>query len=182
MRYEVAHINKLAATLPLGSFSIIYYIRLMKKATIILFVFLNATFLHSQIKDTAITFSKVMTVDSSLKSAELYARARAWFAVTYRSGKDVIQLEDKENGKLIGKGAIKYTSRVFVGSEGTKGWIYYTITIQIKDGRYKYELTDFIHEGNPYNSGGQFSFDLITSSEECPREFRMTNKSWRNKV
>ncbi|MBK7678129.1 MAG: DUF4468 domain-containing protein [Chitinophagaceae bacterium] len=78
---------------------------------------------------------------------------------------------------------MRYTSRIFVGSEGTKGWIRYTISVQVKDGRYKYEVTDFYHEGNPFNSGGQFSFRLITNENECPYKVgSMMGKGWRNKV
>jgi hypothetical protein len=126
---------------------------------------------------------EVVKVDTTLSSNELYLRARAWFAESYRSAQDVIQMDDKENGKIIGKGNIRYTSRIFVGSEGTKGWIRYTISIQVKDGRYRYEITDFYHEGNPLNSGGQFSFGLITNDTECPYKIgSMTGKGWRNKV
>lgn len=130
-----------------------------------------------------ITYSQIIKVDSALSSNELYHRARAWFAETYRSAQDVIQMDDKENGKIIGKGNIRYTSKIFFGSEGTKGWIRYTISIHVKNGRYKYEVSDFYHEGNPLNSGGQLSFGLITNSIECPYKVgAMTGKGWRNKV
>lgn len=90
-------------------------------------------------------------------------------------------MDDKENGKIIGKGNIRYTSKIFVGSEATKGWIRYTISIQVKSGRYKYEINDFYHEGNPLNSSGAFSFGLITSSSECPYKIG-AGQGWRNKV
>lgn len=143
-------------------------------------------FVQSSAQDSlnaAISYQEVVKVDSTISSKELYLRARSWFAETYKSSQDVIQMDDKESGKIIGKGAIKYYSNVFVGSEGTKGFIFYTITVQVKDGRYKYEITDFNHEGNPYNSGGQLSFGLITNSDECPYKVgTWTSKAWRNKV
>jgi hypothetical protein len=91
-------------------------------------------------------------------------------------------MEDKENGQIIGKGNMQYTSDIFVGSEGTKGWIRYKVKIVVKQGRYKYEITDFIHEGNPYNPGGQFSFGLITNSVPCPYKFKWSTKKWGDKV
>jgi hypothetical protein len=154
----------------------------MRKFLLLGLLTITCLTLKAQAVDTSITYTKVIFVDSSLTSADLFARAKAWFATTYRSGKDVIQMEDKENGVLIGKGAFQYTSDIYWGSEGTKGWIYYSITIQVKEGRYKYELTNFIHEGNPFNSGGQLSFGLITSSQECTSVIRGTSRSWRNKV
>jgi hypothetical protein len=153
----------------------------MKNLFALLLLFIMNFTVFSQ-KEGEISYTKVVYVDSSLKSIELYNRARSWFAESYRSSNDVIQLEDKDEGKIIGKGSIRYISSVYYGSEGTKGWIRYTLSVQVKDGRYKYELTNFIHEGNPLNSGGQLSFGLITNEEECPREFKMTNRSWRNKV
>jgi uncharacterized protein with TBP-like fold DUF4468 len=132
---------------------------------------------------TPVAYSEVIKIDTTLSSNELYLRARAWFAESYRSAQDVIQMDDKENGKIIGKGNIKYTSRIFAGSGGTKGWIRYTISIQVKNGRYKYEISDFYHEGNPLNSGDQLSFGLITNEIECPYKIGMwMSKGWRNKV
>jgi len=156
----------------------------MKKTKFILvfILFANRTVFAQGSTDSTLSYSKVEYVDSTLKSSELFTRAREWFALTFRSSNDVIQLEDKQNGKLIGKGAFKYTSRILYGSEGTKGWVYYTLTIQVKDGRYKFDLTNFIHEGNPNNTGGALSFNLITTSDECPYDFAMSSKSWKNKV
>jgi hypothetical protein len=154
----------------------------MKKLLLMLTVFLNGEFFYAQISDTAMTFTKVVFVDSTLKSPELYERAREWFALTYRSSKEVLQVEDKDNFKLIGKGAFKYISDIYYGSEGTKGWVYYTITVQVKDGKYKYELSNFIHEGNVVNPAGYFSFGLITSAQECPSPISYSTQNWRNKV
>lgn len=130
-----------------------------------------------------LTFSEVVKVDTSVSAKELYSRARTWFAETYRSAQDVIQMEDKEEGKIVAKGAIKYNSNVFVGSLGTKGWIRYTLTIIVKDGRYKFDMTNFIHEGNPLNDSGAISFELITTSETCPANiYPKSTKGWKNKV
>jgi Domain of unknown function (DUF4468) with TBP-like fold len=133
--------------------------------------------------DTSLTYTQVVKVDSTLSSNELYLRARAWFAESYRSAHDVIQMDDKDNGKIIGKGNLRYLSNIFEGSDGTKGWIRYTISIQVKNGRYKYEITDFYHEGNPLSSGGECSFGLITNSSECPYKIgAWARKGWKNKV
>ncbi len=129
---------------------------------------------------TAVKYMEIIELDTTRTAKDLYLQARTWFAETYKSSKDVIQFEDRENGKLIGKGNMKYESTIFVGSSGTRGWISYTITISVKDGKYKYDITNFIHEGNSLNSQGAFSFDLITTDKECPKE--VGNKNWRNKV
>ena len=70
--------------------------------------------------DGKITYGGVVQIDG-LSSEELYKRTKRWFIETYNSGKDVIQLDDSGIGINIHE----------------------TIKIQVKDGRYKYEITDF---------------------------------------
>ena len=50
-----------------------------------------------------VDYTEVVHVDSVSKN-ELYARAKLWLVDTYKSSINVIQLEDKENGEIIGKG------------------------------------------------------------------------------
>jgi CspA family cold shock protein len=91
-------------------------------------------------------------VDSLTNKNELFLRAREWFAKTYKSSMNVIQMEDKENGKIIGKALLKVFMTTFVDSQLESGFINYSISIYIKDGRYKYEITDFYHTGMFINS------------------------------
>ena len=91
--------------------------------------------------DGKITYTGVVQIDS-ISSAELYKRSKRWFFDTYNSGKDVIQLDDKENGEIIGKGYFEtYWQSSFLGGMNIN--VYQTIKVQVKDGRYKYEITDF---------------------------------------
>jgi hypothetical protein len=97
--------------------------------------------LQLPIIDGKITYTGVVHVDS-LSSEELYKRSKRWFFDTYNSGKDVIQLDDKESGEIIGKGFFEtYWQSSFLG--GISINVYQTIKVQVKDGRYKYEITDF---------------------------------------
>src|SRR5258708_31294843 len=50
-----------------------------------------------------IMYTEVVKVDSSVTKDILYSKAREWFAIAFKSSNVVIQLEDKENGKIIGK-------------------------------------------------------------------------------
>ena len=103
--------------------------------------------------DGRVTYTGVVQVDSIPKD-ELYKRAKRWFVDTYNSGKDVIQLDDKENSEIIGKGFFEELWMVtFYG--GTKVNVWQTIKIQMKDGRYRYEITDF--RMKYFVSGSQYS-------------------------
>jgi hypothetical protein len=89
-----------------------------------------------------ITYSEVVYFDSLANKQELFSRAREWFAKAYKSSTNVIQMEDKESGKIIGKALMQVYYKEF-----PYGYINYTISIYIKEGRYKYEFTDFHHTG-----------------------------------
>ena len=90
------------------------------------------------LKDGVVTYTNVISIDGVNKD-ELYSRAKKWFVTTYKSANDVIQLDDKENGEIVGKGNfnITYYAR--------DPFINHAITISVKDGRFKYLITDLTY-------------------------------------
>lgn len=118
-----------------------------------------------------ITYSEVVYVDSLVNKQELYSRAREWFAKAYKSSTNVIQMEDKENGKIVGKALLEVYHKA-LGSNYPGGYINYTISIYVKDGRYKYEITDFYHSGASY-SGGR-----IPDYGVCEKMINTTDKTF----
>lgn len=94
-----------------------------------------------------IIYTEVIEMPNIAKDA-LYSRAYEWFAKTFNSAQNVIQMQDKEAGKIIGKGIFDdMNSPGPLGMAGVKGYMKFTISIYLKDGKYKYEITDFVHEG-----------------------------------
>ncbi|MCA8830802.1 DUF4468 domain-containing protein [Hymenobacter pini] len=86
-----------------------------------------------------ITYQGVVEVPGVTKD-ELYTRAYEWMAKNYRSANAVIQMHDKEAGRLVGKGAtVMETQRL----SGLPSYVRHTLSIYVKDNRYKYVLTDF---------------------------------------
>ena len=92
-----------------------------------------------------IIYTEVVEVESKSKD-DLYTSAREWFAKSYNSANNVIQMDDKESGKIVGKALMPVYHKAF-GSDYDSGNIHYTISIYLKDGRYKYEVSDFYHTG-----------------------------------
>jgi hypothetical protein len=91
-------------------------------------------------------FTEVVTVEG-VKSDELYFRAREWFTMAFKSSKDVLQMDSKERGTLIGKGTIEIPPGSLIGpSKDAAGFVHFTLTVYVKDGRYKYEVADARHE------------------------------------
>lgn len=108
-------------------------------------------------------FSYTQIDSSKGTKTELFVKARIWVANAFVSAKDVIQMEDKDAGKIIAKGLFKI--------EGAKGGfgnllgydnVWFTISIDVKDSKYRCVLSDYKHEGGNYNgssSGGLMSKD-----------------------
>ncbi|MBF9141932.1 DUF4468 domain-containing protein [Hymenobacter properus] len=85
------------------------------------------------------TYTAVVEVPGATKD-ELYARALEWMAKTYQSANDVVQLKDKAAGEIIAKGGIP-----FFFKHQPCGYVVHTQTLFVKDGRYKFVMTDFKH-------------------------------------
>lgn len=98
-----------------------------------------------------IEYSEVVQV-SDVAANELFVRAKEWIALTFNSANHVIQMDDKEAGKLIGKGRSEiFTSHPYSENRIVSyGHIDYTIEIQTKEGRYKYVISGISHEFNAY--------------------------------
>ncbi len=93
-----------------------------------------------------VTYQEIVKVDGVNKD-ELYVRAREWFALTFKSSKDVIQMDDKAAGKIIGKGSSEGSTKYRMLTMDY--WLNYTVSITVKEGRYRYEITDFVIENKP---------------------------------
>jgi len=78
---------------------------------------------------------------------QLYATAREWFAETFNSANNVLQMDDPVAGKLIGKGSTHISESYIAGGivkvPITMDWYpNFTIKVSIKDGKYKCDITD----------------------------------------
>lgn len=145
----------------------------MKRLLFFILLFIGLTTVKAQ---TPISFSEVVQVESISKE-DLYQRAKGWATNTFRSSNDVIQLDDKENGQIVGKGLFKYVQRygIFV-------WdctIRFTVTVVVKDGRYRYEINNFEHSADNANNrlGLGLNIGIVTNQMPAPP---LNNKAAKN--
>lgn len=82
-------------------------------------------------------YSEVVEVPGK-KADQLYTKANEWFALTFKSANDVIQLKDPIERKIIGKG-IKQVG-YFIRKYPVTLDVYFTLLVQFKDEKYKYDL------------------------------------------
>ncbi|HSW67478.1 MAG TPA: DUF4468 domain-containing protein [Bacteroidales bacterium] len=152
----------------------------MKKLIFILYCFLPV-FCFSQ------QYSEVVQMEGKT-AQQLYTTAREWFAKTFVSANDVIQMEDPTSGKIIGKGSNHVVESYIVGKGITAifttiDWYpNYTLKIEVKDGRYKYELTDIKIKSSSAAGTTEIPFaDYIAKTDEYKNgsdpEWLMANPS-----
>lgn len=132
---------------------------------------LDSTLCFSQMPvnaDGKVEFTEVVTVDSA-SAQTLYSRAKLFVTNAFVSGKDVTQMNDDAAFTTVVKGSTKPSLGLGATREGL---VTFKMTIQCKDGRYKYSLTDFLHEGAQYSGGA-----LENEKPDCGTFF-LPKSSW----
>ena len=79
-------------------------------------------------------FQEVVQVEGAT-AAQLYGRAKLWAAKAFSSAKDVVQLDDSSGGRLVLKGSDEETFGL-----GDHVWFHFTLTVEVKDGRYRWTI------------------------------------------
>jgi len=114
----------------------------MKKITFFYFLlFSGMVFAQMPEKNGKFIYENVVQVENASQNV-LYKRALLFFAMNYKSANDVIQMKDEAAGSVVGKGVFKityYTRNPIIS---------HTISVFVKDGRYKYVITDFYYKDN----------------------------------
>ncbi|QIX61857.1 DUF4468 domain-containing protein [Hymenobacter sp. BT18] len=96
-----------------------------------------------------ITYSGVVQVAGATQS-ELYSRAQEWLLGSFKTGKSSIVTQDAASGRLIAEGF----SPLFLTQAGLalEHRLWRTIKVEVKDGRYRYELANYAISRVPVNA------------------------------
>jgi len=102
-------------------------------------------------------YENVGDVPGVLKD-DLYVKVNSWFVETFKSAESVIEYQDKEAGKVMGKYVFNY-------SEGAYSYsVKQTISIDVKDGKYRLVIT------NPYFLP---TGDVLGGTYAAPGDYRI---------
>lgn len=102
--------------------------------------------LHGQDTITPINYAAVVQVDSIPREV-LFSTARKWFSEEFADYKSIVQFEDKEEGVITVKAIIytkNYNDEYLYGQFACN--VRCQISIYVKDGKYRYEFSNFIHD------------------------------------
>lgn len=125
----------------------------MKKIMFLIFVSFLAikTNAQNEIKfdidsaNSTYIIQKVVEIENTTKDV-LYKRIKYFIANSMNSAPDVIKLDDKENGTIIVKGLIPIYIKPATSMIKLKyGNVDFTLTVDLKDNKYRYTFTDFEH-------------------------------------
>lgn len=127
-----------------------------------------------------ITYSEVIEVPNVSKD-ELYLRANTWLSRAFKSAKAVIDVQDKEAGKIIAKGNITTIIKVPLVGKQDAGAVEMTITLQTKDGKYKYTVDNLQHL-KPINTPGTWASigPLEQEKAKAGMMVRPSNSEWKD--
>ena len=85
-----------------------------------------------------------------MKKNEIFSKTMEWMAKTYVSSKEVIQLSDQENGKIIGRGMTQFNNTI-ISSIPCE----YSISIDIKDEKIRITCDNYIGLWGEYQNTRQ---------------------------
>ena len=157
----------------------------MKKLVFIVFLIafssLKAQILPIDSVTKLVTYQGVETVSGKTK-LEIYSALRGWVATAFKDSKSVIQMDDKDAGKIICVGNIPVS---FLNRRNEPymdaGIVKFELTILIKDGRYKYIFSNFFHEFKGRTSGNityDCSGEKIENEKPACGTFSLSKSNW----
>ena len=79
------------------------------------------------------------------KQSVAFTYAKQWVSKTFNNYKAVVQLEDNDNYKIVLKGnslIYQNKTKVSYGNMETTGILYYTVTIDVKEGKFRVKFED----------------------------------------
>ena len=113
------------------------------KLSILLCLFLGKFCAQTELPltDGKVNYSEV--VETSKKSKEqLYKNAKAWYEENFKAANTILK-DDKAAGEIAAKGLVKLYK---TGGKKDIGSIHYVVSVSVKEGKYKYSITDLVHK------------------------------------
>jgi len=93
-------------------------------------------------QENQIIYTGVVNAEGKSKD-QIFNSAKFWFTENFRSSKSVLEIDDREMGVLSGR-AWSSVTMIDDGLTDFRGW--YQIIIEVKDGRYRYQIKDIEFE------------------------------------
>jgi hypothetical protein len=144
----------------------------------------NTAYDSLQKVDGQYEFTEVVQLDSTYKKDILYRNAKLFFANISKSSKDVLQYDDREEGKVIGKGTIQLTGHqnVLLSAFSEIRTTNFTLEISCKDGKYKYRMFGFSSDYTYGQSDKRKPERITTGTLTVDQSYERTEKGSTKKL
>jgi hypothetical protein len=144
----------------------------------------NAAYDSLQKIDGQYEFTEVVLLDSTYKKDILYRNAKLFFAYISKSSKDVLQYDDREEGKIIGKGTIQINGHqnVLLSAFSEIRITNYTLEISCKEGKYKYRMFGFSSDYTYGQSDKRKPERITTGTLTMDQSYERTEKGSTKKM
>jgi acyl-CoA synthetase (AMP-forming)/AMP-acid ligase II len=109
-----------------------------------------------------ITYTEVVSVDSVSKDI-LYNRAKIWMVNYFKN--ENFSIQNLEEGKLVKTASFPVTYDIGKGFTSTEQNTF-NLSVSVKDGKYKYELTDFVADNGIQKSPCENGFKLMENNKQ----------------
>jgi hypothetical protein len=147
----------------------------MKKFALIIVIIMLHLQLFAQSRlpdDKRFDYTEIINVDS-VKKDLLFGYVKVWLGKTYKSANNVIQVEDKETGKII----VKAITSTYIENWAKKhdgGKVDYILEIDVKDNKVKLHFYNYSH--NCYNCKGNGSGGSLLNEKPACGTFSLLKK------
>lgn len=129
-------------------------------------------------------YIEVVRLDTTYKKDMLYRNSKLFFADAFKSARDVLQYDDREEGKVIGKGnlSIEGEQNILL-SYVTEQWtVNFSLEIFSKDGKYRYRIYDFNIDNRRVTSGGNSTDNVYNTTLSIDEAYKETQKGVSKKM
>jgi hypothetical protein len=128
--------------------------------------------------DNKIEYSGLINLpDTNYSKAKLFSLAEGWFASTFRDSKQVLRVDDRENGIIIGRGNVLYIP----GSEWKQTvnlYLFFYVEIDVKKGKYRYKVYNMTFTGSKEVSASDEYNGYLTNNKIKKRVIKDMGKDF----
>ncbi len=115
------------------------------------------------------TFEKVIEVSGKAKD-QIYIKANGWFVETFNSAESVIEFQDKEAGKIMGKYVFTYSEGVYTYS------VKQTVDIEMKEGKIRVKVNNPLYKAT--SGMGETYYNATYRALETQKGIERARKEW----
>lgn len=92
---------------------------------------------------STLAFTEVVTPTTTGSKSELYGRGARWFSQVFNGVGGSLLSADKDNAEFTGAIATPFPSRTAAAEDALTGEILFNVSVEVKDNKYRYNLSDF---------------------------------------